>query len=48
MDTIDTEQCAELLHCKPDHVEELARTGREGVSGLTIRTAGSRRHALWR
>ena len=33
-DTIDTEQCAELLHCKPDQVEELARTGE--IPGLKL------------
>jgi excisionase family DNA binding protein len=33
-ETIDSEQCADLLHCTPEQVEELARTGE--IPGLKI------------
>lgn len=33
-DTIDTDACAELLHCSPDQVEEMARAG--DIPGLKI------------
>ena len=33
-DTIDSDQCAELLHCHVEQVEELARTGE--IPGLKL------------
>jgi excisionase family DNA binding protein len=33
-ETINSAQCAELLHCTPEQVEELARTGE--IPGLKI------------
>jgi len=33
-DTINAEQCAQLLHCTPEQVEELARAGE--IPGLKI------------
>lgn len=33
-DTIDSNQCAELLHCTPEQVEELARSGE--IPGLKL------------
>ena len=33
-DTIDSTQCAELLRCTPEQVEELARTGE--IPGLKL------------
>ena len=34
METIDSAQCAELLRCTPEQVEELARTGE--IPGLKL------------
>lgn len=33
-ETINSTQCAELLHCTPEQVEELARTGE--IPGLKL------------
>lgn len=33
-DTIDSEDCAKLLHCTPEQVEELARAG--DIPGLKL------------
>lgn len=33
-DTLNSEQCAELLHCTPEQVEELARAGE--IPGVKI------------
>jgi len=34
LETIDSEECAELLHCTPERIEEMARAGE--IPGLKI------------